>query len=143
MTKHDFQNHPLAYAIITDNPELKRDFEYFFEKKVFLADSQKKNTHFRNTRSYWVKVFNQDFSFFQEFYQTNTNFSLRHLKAFYYQLIADFSADSKIFQQITQCSDSIIRKYRGNIDGSKSYETKVEKVYENIINFIGKIIDEN
>jgi hypothetical protein len=143
MKKHDFQEHKLAYLIINDNPELKRNFEYFFEKKVFISDSQKKNTHFINTRSYWVKVFNQDFYFFQEYYQTNTNFSLKDLKPFYYQLIAEFSADSQVFQKITNCSPFLIRKYSGQIDGSKSYETKAEKVYENIINFIGKIIDEN
>jgi hypothetical protein len=140
MKKQDFLEHELAYLIINHNPELKRDFDYFFEKKVFISDSQKKNTHFINTRSYWVKVFNQDFYFFQEYYQTNTNFSLKDLKPFYYQLIADFSADSQVFQKITNCSPFLIRKYSGQINGSKSYETKVEKVYEDIIDFIGKII---
>ena len=139
LKKDDFKKHQLAYLIINENKELKRDFTYFFTIKNFLFESQKKSLNVRNSRAYWVSIMNEDFKFFQKQQSLSNNLTLKDLKSFYYQLIADYSPNIDYFQKITQCSQRIIRKYKIRIASNNSYEMQELQIYKNILENLGQI----
>lgn len=140
LQKQDFQRHILAYKLIQDNPELKRDFDYFFTIKDSLYQSKKKSLSARNSRSYWVQVINEDFAFFQKQHLKTVQLTLKDLKPFYYRLIADNVPNVQVFQNITKCSEFIIRKYRIRIASNNCYEFDEFQISQKIFHFLGPLM---